>query len=160
MGSTIDGLKVGVLARAMNLSVMGYGSATALGLDAGAMAEIGRRAAVAVSGKNINLPCIGPHTEELPVSLRCGVVVQPSPGALLFLCLAAEGNLSQSIRSGLEVGLNHDLVFRVGLEPLERKFAAGAGFRASSILLDYGVSAQDPLGLTHGISLCYTVFGR
>jgi len=159
-GTSMDGLIVGFSGKIMNLSIQGYGSGSAVGLDVGATGAVNSRLLVAASAKNINMPTIGSDRDELPVDMDCGLAYTPSEGLLLCFSLREESGMPPCVSAGIELELNRLLLLRAGSSPQHRGFAGGLGLRLSGFSVDYGVAAHEALGLTQGMSVCYTVSGR
>lgn len=144
----------------MKLSIEGYGSSSALGVDAGVLATLDRRFSVAFLGRNINSPSIGRCEEELPVNLGCGVNLAPADDLVLCASMSMEPARGLSVSEGFELELNKHLTLRAGSKGLGTLYAGGFGFLMGSLSIDYGVMVHNPLGLTHGLGVCYTVSGR
>jgi hypothetical protein len=160
MGFPAEGVALGVAARVMNISISGYGSDNTVGLDAGASAAVNGNLSLAASVRNINLPTVGGCEERLPIDLECGLSTTPCEDLLVCLSFKMEEQVDPSLCGGVEIELSRFLFLRGGLNPHSKQFGCGLGLHAERFSLDYGVSIHDPLGLTHGISVCYTLSGR
>jgi hypothetical protein len=160
LGSTVEGLGVGLSLSVMNVSIEGYGSSNAVGLNAGAGGSIGSSLGVAVLARNLNLPTIGACEDDLPVDLECGLAAMPWQTLLVCLSIRMEHGPGPSVSGGFEFDLDNSLFLRAGSNLTSREFACGLGLELNGLVFDYGLSAHDPLGLTQGISVCYTVSRR
>jgi hypothetical protein len=159
-GSVTDGMAFGISVSLMDISVEGYGSSRTMGLNAGASGSVGSSSRVAVSARNLNLPAIGACTDDLPVDLECGLAATPWQGLFTCMSIRMESGAGPSVSGGVEFALGNSLFLRAGSNLASRIFGGGLGLDMSGFSLDYGVTIHDPLGLTHGISVCYTVSWR
>ncbi len=159
-GLSHGGLSLGISAKAMALSILGYGSDARIGVDAGAAARLSRTATIGASARNVNLPSVGSSVEEIPQVLSLSVTLAPREGSLFCADLAKEVERSPQITLGMELALGGGLVLRSGMNPAVGTYSLGFALGCGEISIEYSVMAHDPLGLTHGTSVCYRVTGR
>jgi len=132
-----------------NLSIQNYNSATAPGIDIGAMAYLAKFLQWGFIGKNITGTKIGESKEKITQVYRTGFTYQP----LDYLRIATECEKDVrypvSIRGGLEYNVIEyiDLRFGAGSEP--SVFSAGIGINYDLFSFDYGFSKSEDLGFTH-----------
>jgi hypothetical protein len=151
---------VGISAKEMLLSIKRYGSDAALGIDVGVTAVASEKLTVAASGKNVNLPRIGRCLEEIPLVLRIGSAMHLADGVTLCMGLSKEGRAGLNFSSGQEFSVRPDFLLRAGISTQPFTFSAGFGLLLDRFSVEYSLSSHRPLGLTHGMTIVYSIGGR
>jgi hypothetical protein len=132
-----------------NLSIQNYNSATALGIDIGALAYIAKFLQWGFIGKNITGTKIGESKEKITQVYRTGFTYQP----LNYLRIAAECEKDVrypiSIRGGIEYNVIDYIDLRFGAGSQPTVFSAGVGINYDLFSFDYGFSKSEDLGFTH-----------
>lgn len=156
-GFSTHGMSFGVSAKQMALSIRGYGSDATFGLDAGVLGMVSSKFAISAAGKNVNLPHIGSSGDGLPLAVKVGSALCLADDLLLCFDFSKEGEKGLNISFGQEFTLCPTLVARAGLSTEPSTFAAGFSLALRTLSIDYSVGMHHALGLTHGLSLCYTL---
>ncbi len=148
------GLSVGV----ETASTEGYGSETAVLLDAGVQGDVlpGLRAGLA--GRNLlGLGLSDASDLERSAStvpgLTVGLAYTPSDRALLLLDADQDLDFGLSVRAGAEVRVAEPLVLRAGVSSRPERFSLGAGVRAGALRADLAAETHPTLGLTPAVSV-------
>lgn len=128
-----------------------YGSAGAVGLDAGLAAELGSRLLLAARTMNLNRPTYGDTDEGLYRDLAIGLTYRTVNRFSSVIELVKDARFPISIRSGIEVFLMPSFCIRAGitLEPVTWSF--GIGFITETISVNIAVQNHEVLGLSPGV---------
>lgn len=101
------------------------------------------------------------HGELHPVTMKAGLSLRPIPPLMFNLEVEKKLEIDETIKIGLEYEVISKLFIRTGISiqpnnlELRVKNTFGFGLRPVSFVIDYGISAESPLGLVHEISLTY-----
>jgi hypothetical protein len=128
-----------------------YGSAGAIGIDAGLAAEAGSRILVGARAVNLNRPAYGDSEEELPRELAIGVSGKMSDSLLALLELVKDVRFPLSVRSGVEIRLIPALSLRAGVTTDPLTWSLGLGIKTGRLSLNFAVQNHQPLGLSPAI---------
>ena len=132
-----------------HLNIQNYNSASAFGIDLGAMAYIAPFLKWGFFGKNITGSTIGDSKEKIASVYRTGFTYQPL--SYLSLVLEAEKDVKYplSIRCGFEYNLFDYIDLRTGIGSEPTTFSAGVGFNYSLFQFDYAFVKSEDLGFSH-----------
>jgi hypothetical protein len=159
-GLSHGGMSFGISAKAMLVSILGYGSDALVGIDTGAAARLNRTAIIGVSATNVNLPAVGSSIDGTPQILSLSVTLVPYEGSLFCADLAERVGDPPEILLGMELALADGLLLRSGMNPSIGTYSLGFALGRGAMSIEHSVMAHDPLGLTQGTSVCYRVSGR
>ncbi len=149
----------GFTIRYHRLGVTRYGTAGALGIDAGLLITTSELLTVGFAVRNLNGPTIGQEKEPLPRVYSTGITYRPFKGFEILVDLEKDVRFPTSIKSGIEYRVIDVLALRTGFATEPSKASAGAGIQHSRFGLDYAVQIHPDLGLTHQFSISIS-FGR
>lgn len=132
-----------------NLKIQNYGSASAVGIDIGAMAYLTDFLRWGFSAFNLNRPSIGTQKDKLPQVYRTGLSIQPRTDLNFVLDVEKDTRYTASVKAGIEYTLYDMINLRAGIGTEPTKFSGGVGFCYSLFEVDYGFYNHQDLGLTH-----------
>lgn len=135
------------------LSIPGYGSAGAVGIDAGIALELTDEIRAGCSALNINGPAIGADRERLPQVLSLGFCFIPMRGMLLALDLTKDVRFPPGLHAALEYSPLPVIRLFGGSGTEPSSFRAGAVVTVDPVQAGYGFSTHPDLGGTHHFSL-------
>ena len=139
-----------------HLAIARYGSATALGIDLAATAQITDDIRWGFSLLNVNRPAIGGAAGEMPALYITGVTFRLLPTADISCSLFKDVSYPASLRTGVDFSPIDMLQLRIGISTEPSRYCAGLGVRISSASLDYSVVTHQELGLTHSLGVSLT----
>lgn len=144
-----DKIYYGANVNVYNLHIQNYNSATAFGLDIGAMAYIAKFLQWGFFGKNITGAKIGESKEKIAQVYRTGFMYQPENYLRIIAEAEKDVKYPVSIRGGIEYNVIDflDLRFGAGSEPTI--FSAGIGINYNLFSFDYAFTKSTDLGFTH-----------
>jgi hypothetical protein len=136
-----------------HLNIQNYGSASAIGLDIGAMAYINKFLRWGFFGKNISGSTIGTSKEKIAQIYRTGLNYKPLNEVNLMLEIEKDVKYPVSVRAGFEYSLLDYVDLRAGIGSEPTSFTGGIGFNYKIFQLDYAMYKSQDLGITHQGSL-------
>ena len=151
--NTVRGIGLGVSLNCQSISIRRYGTAVAIGIDAGVLASLSNSFRWGFAARNINAPLIGVSNERLPQTFTGGIAYIPVPNVILGLDYRKETHNEPSPRFGLECRVVQEFAIRLGCSDAPPEVSGGFGVRYSSIRLDYAFSSHTDLGWTHQASV-------
>lgn len=137
-----------VAANLRHLSIRGYGSAMALGLNFGTAFRLNSKVCWGVFLGNINQPAIGAAQEKLPQAICVGVAFSPLNDWRLQLDFHREFDFAEEIRFGAETRVLSILLLRLGAATNPDRFSAGFAIELSSAALNMAATSHSDLGTT------------
>lgn len=140
-----------------HLFVSGYGSTSALGLNAGFLWSLTQDVQLGAAAMNFNGPTLGATGEKLPQSMLVGVRCTPVAGGLIQCDINMDIRFPAELRIGFEYEILGALAFRAGVSGEPSTIAVGAGVHISAFSADYSLSRHEVLGFTHQIGLSLRV---
>lgn len=151
----LSDVSVGANLKALHLAFGGgFGSATKLGVDVGALVEVkkvkkGLR--LGVFFKNVNRPTFGKDfPEDAPRELTAGLSFRAYPTAMTTIDFTKEvGRDEPQWKVGQEFEIAKILYLRAGAQSAPQRFSFGGGIKISPILLDYAFYSHAVLPSTH-----------
>jgi hypothetical protein len=147
--SSVSTIGFGLSLNRHSVAISRYGSASAIGVDAGLLAGLSNRLACGLSVKNLNAPKIGISREPLPQVFTIGIGYVPAGGAMAALDLRKESGRPPSTRFGIEYRIVTSLALRAGFSDAESRYTGGIGVDYAQLRLDYSFESHQELGLTH-----------
>lgn len=132
-----------------NLKIQNYGSASAVGIDIGAMAYLTDFLRWGFTAFNLNRPSIGTQNDKLPQVYRTGLSLQPRTDLNFVLDVENDTRYTASVKAGIEYTMYDMINLRAGIGTEPTKFSGGVGFCYSLFEIDYGFYNHQDLGLTH-----------
>jgi len=136
-----------------HLAIQNYNSATAFGVDFGALAKLTDFLQWGFYAKNLTGSTIGQSKEKIAQVFRTGFTFKPRGDLNLILETEKDVKYAFSFRGAFEYSPVQFFQVRAGIGSEPTTFAAGAGFRYSIFQLDYGFQNNSDLGFTHQAAL-------
>jgi competence ComEA-like helix-hairpin-helix protein len=146
---------IGVAVNGHLLGIERYGSATAVGFDAGLIGSPLENLSIAVATHNINHPSVGRSDEEIGQTLSCGAAFSPVSQVTLAVQLQAQKGWPVQLRVGQEYRWRDRLSLRAGFSDRPDQVSLGFGAAWGKFRLDYAVRTHPVLNLSHCVSLHY-----
>lgn len=153
----VRGWDGGLTIRSHHLSIAGYGTATALGIDAGLLVELTDDACAGFSARNINAPAIGAARERLPQVLSLGASYSPFAAVRMTVDVVKDVRYPLELHAGFEYAPADPLLLRAGSGTEPSSFHAGVALRVSPVEALYGYSSHAELGGTHHFALHFAL---
>lgn len=153
--NAVEGFHFGLIISYNHVSIEGYGSAGALGIDAGIAAKITEELELGAKATNLNQPAYGDSEEELPRDLSIGLTYRLSDVALLSTDLVKDVRFPLSWRGGIEVSIIDNLQGRAGVTTNPQTFSLGFGYNTEIWGVNVVVQRHENpvLGLSPGFDL-------
>ncbi len=160
-GGTMDrGFYYGVTINYNNLRIERYGSAGAIGLDAGVAVDLTEHLTLGAFASNVNQPKFGRTIEErLPLVYSIGLSYTVASDLLIVADYQKDIRHEQNIRFGLEYLPAETVAVRVGSGTEPSLFTAGLGVTYAGFGFDYAYLHHPDLSGTHMISVVYRFAG-
>ncbi|MBI5475571.1 MAG: hypothetical protein HY964_02400 [Ignavibacteriales bacterium] len=155
-GMTVSAIAFGVNLNYYHLSIEQYGSAVALGIDAGILAPLSEKLLTGLFIRNLNSPTIGISKNKLPQSFSIGIGYLPFNSVQIGIDFYKETLFEPSLRTGVEYWLIDALAIRAGITDNPDQYSGGIGIKVSTIRFDYALTKHPDLGWSHSFSL--TIF--
>jgi len=153
-------ITAGAALNLFHLAIRNYGSAIAVGLDGGLAASPSRYLSLGLVVNNINRPKMGQASQELAQEMMVGGDYHPLSWASSSLGLRMQRGWPAQLRVGQEFWILPHLALRFGYQNRPGALSGGFGLRFLSYALDYAVRTHPALGLSHCLSLSYTMTER
>ena len=139
-----------------HLSMEGFGSEAAFGLNLGALVILHHRTRLGFAVTNLNNPKIGENNRhELPQRLAMGITYNPYPGVTTSFELKKPFGEATQIHTGTEVEVHPLLTLRLGLRNHPASFSCGASFKVNNFSVDYALNTHSVLRNTHHFGIGY-----
>lgn len=137
------------------------GSASAVGLDLGAIVTVRDRTRVGFFTRNLNSPTIGLDEDELPRMVVFGVAYEPYDGVVTSFDIRNELNQDTRFHGGAEMGITDFLALRAGIMTAPSKITAGFAITLPMpFTLEYAFSTGGgTLDETHQFGLSFRLSG-
>ncbi|HRI85207.1 MAG TPA: hypothetical protein PK536_07140 [Ignavibacteria bacterium] len=140
---------LGVSANYYQLSIKNYNSASAFGIDAGAMAYFTDFMKWGFTAKNLSGSTIGISKEKIPQVYRTGFTFQPLSELLMILEAEKDVKYPLTFRTGFEYSVYDIADLRTGISTEPVSFSAGIGLNYRMFQIDYTVNNHQELGISH-----------
>lgn len=144
---------VGVNLNLYHLAIQNYNSATAFGIDAGAIAQLTGFLKWGFFAKNVSGTKIGISEQKLPQVYRTGFTISPNNELNFVADAEKDVRYPLSVRAGMEYMLNQYLDIRAGVGSQPSVFSGGVGFKYKMIRVEYAVSKHFDLGMSNHFSV-------
>lgn len=131
----------------------GYGSAGALGIDAGIAASLSGRLWIGARATNVNLPEYRDSGERLPGELGIGFSYRLSEVALFLAETVKDVRFPLSFRGGVEVTVLGNCTGRIGITTGPVTYSAGLGVGSARWRINLAVRNHADLGISPGLDL-------
>ncbi len=136
-----------------NLTISGYGSAFAAGVNAGVIANLSDNISWGAMARNISGAKIGKSEHKISRSYLTGLRFIPSGNTNVLLDIEKEVNFPVSVKFGAEVIPFKNFCLRAGISTEPVSYSAGIGFSYEMFGLDYSITVTEPLGMTNRINV-------
>ncbi|MBN1150497.1 hypothetical protein JXA84_04665 [candidate division WOR-3 bacterium] len=151
-------LYAGASVNAYSLKQERFGSAYALGLDAGLIGTLYGIWNIGFSVRNLNSPTLGKESlEYLPRVVRAGVAFHPAENINTTLDFRQEMGYPLRVSFGQEYGVSEYLLLRAGIQTEPVRFSAGLTVKYAHFEVDYSIVQHSILPFTHIMSMGYTL---
>ena len=147
------GLSIGATANMFSLRIDRYGSATAYGVDIGALFKMIRGLHGGLCIKNVTKSRLGEVGEPLPGKMSAGLRAYPADELILNAELQKEAAYPIQLHAGQEYRISKHVALRSGLSTNPTDFTGGIGCYIGRYRLDYAFSSHSVLGTTHQASI-------
>ena len=146
---------LGVKVNYLQYEADGFGNTGAFTVSMGGLATITKQLLVGAYITNINQPSITRTdvTQTIPARLNAGIAFKPSEKVFLSTEIEKDISHDPSWKAGAEFELHRKFVMRTGLNVHPDAGFFGFGFKSRKFLLDYAVSYNAILNLTHQASI-------
>jgi hypothetical protein len=141
-------LALALALQARHLSIRGYGSATALGLNLGTAFRIDEKLRCGIHLANLNQAALGAAKEKMKPVVCAGTAFSPREGWTLLLDYYRELGFDGELRFGVETRVLPLLVVRLGAASNPDRFSAGFAIELSRVALQAAANTHSDLGTT------------
>jgi hypothetical protein len=148
-----EGIDVGLRTTLFSLTIAGYGSALAVGIDAGACWRPLPSICLGWFAARLNSPALERFHDRLPMSLNFGCSLSPLPWSEISLDVRQEAETSTEFRFGCTLQPHQALHLHVQIRNNPAEITWGADLLVLSLLVSYRLSTHPALGMTHTIGL-------
>lgn len=143
---------VGYALKRSSIRLRRYGSASALGVDAGVFGHWHPKGTVGFCFRNANRPRFGASPEGPSQEMRVGLTFRPLEMFLTSLDMVKPVRGGLSYRMGEEVRLAPLLTLRFGVETSPNRYSVGTAFSFKGGRLDYALLSHPFLPEQHHVS--------
>lgn len=157
LGKALD---AGIQFNYSNISIAGYGAASALSFEAGAIFHITRSLN---AGVHLNNPVggrLGNSGEKLPAVYTMGIGYEASELVLVSAEIIKEEEKPVTINAGVYYKFLPQLIAKAGISSASSSIWAGFGFLRKAYRLDLFTSYHLQLGISPGLLLLYNFKSR
>lgn len=130
-----------------------YGSAGAIGIDAGLAAQLFDVLWFGARATNLNQPTYNSSDEEVPRELVVGMSYLPGDGIIITAELVKDVRFPISVRSGIEVEMINSFYGRTGITTVPETYSGGFGYKTSQLQINFGFQQHIPLGLSPALDM-------
>ncbi len=150
-----EGVVLGIGVNVCSLTIPGYGSDLAVGLDMGVLVQLTGEISYGCALHNLNRPTLGNGDEALPQTMTMGVSFRFVSNTLVALSVEKDPLYPFRPSIGLEYSIEDLIALRLGAEHEPSTISAGFGVRTSLLSIDYAYTGHPDLGGTHCFSLSF-----
>ncbi len=156
-GNTSLGIKINYL----NYTIEGYGSKGTFILEVGGITEIIPQLWVGAHIYNITQSKILSGADsDIPTIFKAGVSYRPIDALMLNVEVQKELDFDSHAKIGLEYRLKEKFFARAGIQTNPFKNSFGLGCQAGRLAVDYAFASHPVLGISHHMSVVYTLRGK
>jgi hypothetical protein len=130
-----------------------YGSASAIGVNAGVAAQLFSELWFGARATNLNYPAYDGSEEELPRELVAGITYRPAASTELSGEIVKDVSFPASFRGGIQIELISGFFVRSGVTTNPETWSAGFGYLTSLFAVNVAVQQHNLLGLSPGVDL-------
>jgi hypothetical protein len=143
------------------IKIAGYGNASAINFEAGAILHVGEQFQAGVHIDNPTRVSIGKNGDEkLPVVYSFGMGYDASDKFFIGTEIEKMEDQPVNVNAGLQYAFDKKLFARVGVASATSSFYVGVGFLWNGLRIDVAASLHPSLGVTPGMLLVYNSPGR
>ncbi len=140
---------VGIALSGYQVSIDGYGSKQALGIDVGFVYSLSSLLTFGGVIENVNQPSMAGRKEELPQVFRLGATFHPDEDLTAFIGIEKDSWYNPSYALGIAYQLYHTLTIYSGYSSLSAQPSFGLQLRIRRADFRYAVQYHSELGTTH-----------
>lgn len=145
-------LHVGLVGRYHHTSIEGYGSAHAVGLNAGILVTLLPPLQLGAHATNINGASLV-NEESIPRTLAVGINYQALDQVTILVDLFKDVRYPATVRGGLEISPVDELVFRIGHTTAPVRLTGGVGVHLGPLRAALAAERHEELGWSPSASL-------
>lgn len=146
-------LRAGIGLNYTHMRIERYGSAGALALDLGLLAEITEQLTIGSYVTNLNRAKLGQAEEELPRQLSIGAAYTPVNSVLVTVDAVKDVQYPLAIRGGAEIELFENFKIRGGISTEPVTFSLGLGYGTEKWGINLAAQRHQLLGISPGLDL-------
>ncbi|MCC5943697.1 MAG: hypothetical protein JJT94_02080 [Bernardetiaceae bacterium] len=155
----IEGVSIGVQANYVQLMVRGVGVRRMLALEFGGVARLAEKLYLGAHIYNFNQAQVHEFEDErLPTIIKTGLSYRPLERVMFNIEVEKDIEYEPMVKAGIDYEVLEDVMrVRGGIttQPFVNYF--GAGLRYKSLEIDYALTTQPDIGLSHHISLLWNL---
>ena len=149
-------IDVGAQFNYQQVRLTGYGNASAINFEGGAILHVTDQFQTGVHVYNPTRVRIGKNGEEkLPFVYSFGLGYDASPKLFIGSEIEKIENQPVNVNAGLQYSFDEKLFARIGIASSTSSFYFGAGFLWNGLRIDVAASLHPSLGMTPGLLLVY-----
>jgi hypothetical protein len=156
-GNIAPSIQVGFTAKLYHVAITNYGASVSMGVDCGFYIRLSPTVRWGMCATNVNRPRMGACREALPQQLSAGFSVRPLEKLQLSADLVKDLRYPTEFRFGAGLALAGFLTVQFGLRTAPARNSLGVSLYFKNARVDYGLCAHFDLGLTHVLSLSYSL---
>lgn len=151
-------IDVGVQFNYHQLKIAGYGNASAINFDAGAILHVSEQFQTGIHIYNPTRVTIGKNGEEkLPMIYSFGLGYDASEKFFIGTEIEKVEDEPVGVNAGLQYSFDEKLFARAGVSSAASIFYLGAGFLWNGFRIDVTASVHPSMGITPGLLLVYNL---
>lgn len=155
-GRNLGRLDVGAQFNYYMINASGYGNASSVNFEAGAILHITDQLQTGIHIYNPTRVTIGKNEEEkLPVIYSAGFGYDASDKMFIGTEIVKTENQPVNVNAGLQYSLDEKFFIRAGIGSSTSSFYFGLGFFTNGFRIDATASLHPHLGITPGVMLIY-----
>jgi hypothetical protein len=146
-------LYAGVALSYNGLTIEGYGSDGALGIDAGCILPVAENLSLVAVVRNVNRPTIGSARDPLPQVITTALSFKPAQPLRLVSFLEKESDFPTSVGFGMEYTVAGKVTLGGGMNLTIPEYSASVGLETGRLMFSYSLTVHPLLGPTHHASI-------
>ena len=144
---------IGISIQSYFLSILGYGSDSSLGLNAGMLYHIDHTLYCGAMITNINQPSIGERREDLPQTFSLGICYFPEEQLILTAEIFHDIRFEPDYRIGASYEFEYPIIIRFGFQDAVNSYSLGVGVHWETFFIDYALQMHQILDESHILSI-------
>lgn len=159
--TVLDIFSIGARLNYGNVSILNYGSTSALYIDAGVNTALSETFSIGFTASNVNRAKIITETgeEDIPTLITAGLAYQPSEQVLIVADIQKDVDHPVSFRGGVEYAIIPAVKARVGMSNRPLAWSAGIGLVVKNLDVDFAFGYHEQLRYSPHLSLQYRFGG-